>query len=244
MLRNASAIDFESVQRTGCRIVLLDSRCCITGWNDWISRASGIPRQSALGKDLFAVFPSLRATRLPMVIEDSLRVGSSSVLTHTLHKLLPLHRQDGANLLHNIVVRPVSSSGAIHCLLQISDVTVSVTRERVLRDRQNARYHAIVDSAPDAVITTSLDRTIHWVNGATEQIFGYQATELLGQKIDILLERAENMDAAFAGRASRSRRRKSKSLDVASRETWRISRFRLVGGGRMIVSFSQRSGAR
>ena len=63
-----------------------------------------------------------------------------------------------------------------------------MTRERVLRERQNARYHAIVDSAPDAIITTSLDRTIQWVNGAAEHVFGYAASELLSQKIDILLD--------------------------------------------------------
>ena len=106
-----------------------------------------------------------------------------------MNKLFPLHSDDGSDLLHNIVVRPVSSGRSICCLLQISDVTVAVSRERVLRDRQNARYHAIVDSARDAIITTGAGRTIHWVNSAAERTFGYAATELLGQSIDILLER-------------------------------------------------------
>ena len=85
------------------------------------------------------------------------------------------------------------------CLLQISDVTVAVARERILRDRQNARYHAIVNSAPDAIITTGLDRTIHWINGATEHVFGYSATELLGQSIDMLVETPEHLLAGFVG---------------------------------------------
>ena len=59
------------------------------------------------------------------------------------------------------------------CLLQISDVTVSVTRERVLRDRQNARYHAIVDSARDAIITTGTDHKIHWVNSCRRTGFRF-----------------------------------------------------------------------
>jgi PAS domain-containing protein len=68
-----------------------------------------------------------------------------------------------------------------NCLLQISDVTVPVTRERILRDRQNARYHAIVDSARDAIITTDSNRAIHWVNSAAGQAFGYTPAELLGR---------------------------------------------------------------
>lgn len=193
-------------------IVVLDAQGSVVGWNDWIARASGIAKQSALGKTLLSVFPNLRETRLPAAIDDSLQVGSSSILTHSLNKLLPLYGGDGNDLLHNVVVRPVSSGRSVYCLLQISDVTVAVTRERVLRDRQNARYHAIVDSARDAIITTGTDRTIHWMNGAAEQAFGYSATELLGRPIDILLDPSESLDDSLFSNAIDS---KSPSVQVA-----------------------------
>jgi PAS domain S-box-containing protein len=179
-------------------IVVLDAQNRIIAWNDWIARVSQHSETSVLGRNLFDVFPNLRDTRLPTVIEDSLRVGSSSVLTHSLNRLLPLLSDDGQELLHNIIVRPVSWGDSNLCLLQINDVTIAVIRERILRERQNARYHAIVDSAPDAIITTSLDRTIQWLNGTAEQVFGYAAHELLGQKIDVLLEQASDLSRAFA----------------------------------------------
>jgi PAS domain S-box-containing protein len=153
-----------------------------------MSRVSRHEARNVLGKPLLEVFPDVRHTRLPDVIEDSLRVGSSSILTHTLNALLPLQGESDEPLLHNIVVRPVSSVHANYCLLQITDVTVAVTRERVLRERQNARYHAIVDSAPDAIITIDDNRNIQWVNGAGDRVLGYSHSELLGQKLDILLE--------------------------------------------------------
>jgi PAS domain S-box-containing protein len=179
-------------------IVVVDDRSCIVAWNDWIARVSRRSKASVLGKALYDVFPNLHDTRVPTAIEDSLLVGSSSILTHSLNKLLPLFGDDGQELLHNIIVRPVSSGESNLCLLQINDVTVSVTRERILRERQNARYHAIVDSAPDAIITTSLDRTIQWLNGTAEHVFGYAAQELLGQKLDILLEQSGDLSRAFA----------------------------------------------
>src|SRR6476659_937353 len=198
MLDRGSALAFESVfDDLDVGVIVLDGQRIVVGWNAWIARASGIPKQSAVGNDLFGLFSTLRDKRLPTVIDDALRVGSSSTLTHALNRLLPLHGDDGQELLHNIVVRPASSGQFNYCLLQINDVTVSVTRERILRERQNARYHAIVDSAPDAIITTGVDRTIQWVNGACEDVFGYTAAELLGQKIDILLDRAETLDAGF-----------------------------------------------
>jgi PAS domain S-box-containing protein len=200
MLDDVSEFEFGSVfDALDVGIVVLDGQGCIVGWNDWIARASRHSEQSVLGKNLFDIFPSLRETRLPAVLEESIQVGSSSILTHSLNTLLPLRDEAGQQLLHNIVVRPLASGRATHCLLQVNDVTVSLTRERVLRERQNARYHAIVDTAPDAIITTGLDRTIQWLNGAAEHVFGYAPAELLGQKIDILLERDGDLAGAFVG---------------------------------------------
>jgi len=189
MLRNASDLVFGQVFDTvDIGLVVLDSQGRIVGWNEWIARVSRRAAKDVLGKTLSEVFPEVRHTRLPDVIEDSFRAGSSSILTHTLNALLPLQGESGEPLLHNIVVRPVSAVQARYCLLQITDVTVAVTRERVLRERQNARYHAIVDSAPDAIITIDDNRSIQWVNGAVDQVFGYLHSELLGQKLDILLD--------------------------------------------------------
>jgi PAS domain S-box-containing protein len=215
MLGNGSTLAFEAVfDDLDVGVIVLDSQRTIVGWNEWIARASGISKEAALAKDLLDVFPVLRDTRLPAVVDDALQVGSSSILTHTLNKLLPLRTGEGQPLLHNIVVRPASSGQSHHCLLQITDVTVSVARERILRDRQNARYHAIVDSAPDGIITTGIDRTVQWVNGACEHVFGYTAAELLGQKIDVLLEEPGSLAAQFGGTFSNNN---SQVLQVAVR---------------------------
>jgi PAS domain S-box-containing protein len=189
MLDNASDLVFGPVFDTvDIGLVVLDSQGYIVGWNEWIARVSRRRARDVLGKTLLEVFPEVQHTRLPEVIDDSFRAGSSSILTHTLNALLPLQGESGEPLLHNIVVRPVSSVHANYCLLQITDVTVAVTRERVLRERQNARYHAIVDSAPDAIVTIDENRNIQWVNGAVDHVLGYSHAELLGQKLDILLD--------------------------------------------------------
>ena len=189
MLDNASDLVFGPVfDNVDIGLVVLDSQGCIVGWNEWIARVSHRPARDVVGKAFSEVFPEARHTRLPDVIDDSFRAGSSSILTHTLNALLPLQGESGEPLLHNIVVRPVSSGHANYCLLQITDVTVAVMRERVLRERQNARYHAIVDSAPDAIVTIDDNRNIQWVNGAVDHVLGYSHAELLGQKLDILLD--------------------------------------------------------
>jgi len=179
-------------------LVVIDIEGCIVGWNEWMVRVARRPAREVLGKSFYDIFPDARRTRLPGIIADAFQVGSSSILTHTLNELLPLRGEGGDPLLHNIVVRPVSATHENYCLLQITDVTVAVTRERVLRERQNARYHAIVDSAPDAIITIDASRNIHWVNGAVDLVLGYGHSELLGKKLDVLLESDDPLLPALA----------------------------------------------
>jgi PAS domain S-box-containing protein len=189
MLDNVSDHVFGPVFDTvDIGLVVIDADGRVVGWNDWMGRISRRPAKQVIGTSFYEIFPEVAGTRLSGVIEDSFNVGSSSILTHTLNALLPLQGEAGEPILHNIVVRPVSSARGNYCLLQITDVTVAVTRERVLRERQNARYHAIVDSAPDAIITIDNDRNIQWVNGAVDHVLGYGHSELLGQNLDVLLQ--------------------------------------------------------
>lgn len=182
-------------------LVVLDAELHVVAWNAWMARVAGRPWREAVGKTLYEVFPDLNSPRLSTAVDDAFVAGSSSVLTHTLNRLFPLV-ENGEPLLQNIIVRPIASATETYCLLQVFDVTVAVTRERVLRERQNARYHAIVDSAPDAIITINPDRTIQWMNGAAEKVFGYPYDKLLGQKIDLLLDPDSALLAQFADGAA------------------------------------------
>lgn len=179
-------------------VIVVEEHLSIAIWNEWIAKASGLPTSSVLGRNLFEVFDGLGTTRLQQAIADAFQFGSSSILTNSLNTVFPLRNEVGQELIHNVVVRPLAAEQITHCMLQITDVTVAVTRERVLRERQNARYHAIVDSAPDAIITTSRDRTIQWFNPAAGQVFGLTADDLHEQKLEILLGSQDNLTDILA----------------------------------------------
>lgn len=179
-------------------VVVIDEDRNIATWNDWLAKASKLPASSVLGRNLFEVFDRLKVSRLQAAIDDAFQFGSSSVLTHSLNTVFPLRNEVGQKLIHNVVVRPVYAEKITHCVLQITDVTISVARERVLRDRQNARYHAIVDSAPDAIITTSSDRRIQWFNAAAGGVFSLTADDLHEKTLDMLLSDQENLTEILA----------------------------------------------
>jgi PAS domain S-box-containing protein len=178
-------------------IIILDRQGRVVIWTDWIAHVTRKTSASVRGTKFFDIFPELQATRLPLVIEDAFEIGSSSVLTHSLNKLLPLRDETEREVLHNVIVRPLAFGAVQHCLLQVDDVTLAVTRERVLRERQNARYHAIVDSAPDAIITVNLDLSIQWLNATAAHVLGYAPAELMGRTIDVILENKNDLTVSF-----------------------------------------------
>ena len=99
------------------------------------------------------------------------------------------------------------------------------SRERVLRERQNARYHAIVNSAPDAIITTDLEESF---NGSTVRLStcsAVPASELLGQKIDILLEQSGDLARAFAIDATEAKDPNGSLEVVGHRQDGKLAHF-------------------
>lgn len=179
-------------------ILLLDRHCRVLYWNGWMEQASTLTAREILGHDLFDALPNLRESRLHIAVRDTLATGAPGVLSHTLNPMLfPLRLADGRRMVHNVVIRPLPSNAQsphspvagseARCLIQVTDVTASVNRERVLREQRDARYRAIVDTAPDAIITTDTRGMVQWMNGTATRQFDYRPDELIGQSVTVLL---------------------------------------------------------
>jgi PAS domain S-box-containing protein len=178
-------------------LVLLDGEHRIVGWNAWMDWASGIPVAAAKGRRFEEVFPNA-PPRVATAIAQALDLGASSLLTHALNPhVFALRTRSGKPLIHDISIRAVGRRPALQCMLQIVDVTAMAGRERILRDRQNARYDAVVSSAPDTILTLDAEGTIQFANPAAAREFGYAAAELVGQSMRLLVQDTTEWDIAF-----------------------------------------------
>ena len=176
-------------------IVILDSSQRVVGWNDWLVSASGVAAVDATGKTLPEIFDVTLSNRLMTAIADSLALNSSGFLTHSLNPtLFPFRTRAGLPMLQNVTIRSLGVAAEAHCLIQVVDVTGAAHREKVLRDRQNARYDAVVESAPDAILTLDADGVVRFANPSAAREIGYTPPELIGKRLGILFDDTTEWD--------------------------------------------------
>ena len=181
---NLTAVSLDALD---LGLILLQQDARVVGWNSWMVTATGLEKSLAFGRLLGDVFPGAALTRLHSAVAEALESGASSLLTNSLHRnLLPLKTRTGRDMTFNVTVRAVGEKPYKHCLVQISDVTLAAERERVLRQRQNARYDAVVESAPDPILTFDANGLITLANPAAAKEFGYSVAELTGSSVDLL----------------------------------------------------------
>jgi PAS domain S-box-containing protein len=170
-------------------VAVLDGDRRVVAWNAWLASASSISRAAAIGARFEELFPEGSVNHVSLAVTASLESGTSRLLSQSLHPtLLPLKTRSGQDMIHDATVRAVDHPPNRYCLIQIFDVSVAVKRERLLRERQNARYDAVVDSAPDVILTLDDEDIIQFANPAADRQFGYAPKELIGHPVALLFE--------------------------------------------------------
>jgi PAS domain S-box-containing protein len=180
-----SQVDLEQSILDGIAVglVVLAADKTIARWNIWMAAASDRSFPAVEGKTIAEVFRGARIDAIERAIDFALTGGASTLLTNAMHpELLPLTTLAGQPLLHDVVISPLPGAPSSGCLLQIIDVTEATRRERFLRDRQNARYYALVESAPDVILNVDSEGVIRLANAAASRHFGYSSEDLVGHK--------------------------------------------------------------
>ncbi len=83
--------------------------------------------------------------------------------------------------------RMKKDDGSLDCILVlVQDITERKFAEEALRDSE-ARNRAVLEAALDAIITIDERGRIEAVNPATERLFGYKASEMVGANVKMLM---------------------------------------------------------
>ena len=179
-------------------VIVLDPEQRVVVWNIWMASKSGIPAQQAIGATLVDVFPSLAQSHLMGAVVRALKNRLSTVMSHNLHRrVLPLYSGRGGTgepIEQSVVIRPLQDHGYTACLIQITDITPAVKRDRHLREL-TLYNRTLFETAIDPMATVTNDGLIKDANSAFELITGQTRKVLLGQHLqDVLGQPGQMMD--------------------------------------------------
>jgi PAS domain S-box-containing protein len=198
-------------------LIVLDRAGRVALWNAWMQLSSGISAEAARGKLLGEIFPGGELNRLLAAISTALTSGASTIITHALNPVvLPLQTRARQPLLHDITVAPVGEAPPEGCVIVITDVTAATRRVRYLRDQQDARYDAVVASAPDIIITVDEDGLVQFANPAAHARFGRGDSNLVGTSAAHLFETRNEWAALWLGAIDGTGAGQSKGIMAAN----------------------------
>jgi diguanylate cyclase (GGDEF)-like protein len=130
------------VRAVNAGLVVLDTDQRVVLWNDWMERHSQLTACAMIGKSFSELFPELVNGRLHQAITGALKNNFSSLISQTLNKApLPLHAspadaENGVRIQQAVQVMPIElGNEPRHCLVQITDVSMAVAREKQLREQ-------------------------------------------------------------------------------------------------------------
>jgi PAS domain S-box-containing protein len=168
----------------------LDAHGVVTYVNPAAERMFGWTSGELLGRRMHEVTHYSHPDGRPFAIEECagfqvLRSGTA-VKDHDDMFI----RRDGSFFPVVLSSSPILSDGKVAGLVVVfRDVTDRKRTEEALMDRE-ARLRAILDTAADAIITIDYDGIIRSANLATEQMFGYSASEMVGHDMSLLMPSA------------------------------------------------------
>lgn len=160
-------------------IIFLDQRGRVMFWNPAAVRLFGYHQREILDRPIEVLFPD--AGEFPRLrLLDPINVPPPPPEESRRVIALTGRRQDGSRVPVEATSAPwVPEGGISYVILVVRDVSVVRRLER--------RYRELLEAAPDAVVICDRAGAIRIVNGRTEEMFGYARSEMIGQKVEMLL---------------------------------------------------------
>ncbi|HZY79127.1 MAG TPA: PAS domain S-box protein [Cyclobacteriaceae bacterium] len=158
-------------------IVLVNKEGKIAYVNNQTEKLFGYPRSELIGRMVEMLLPKRYTQKHPEYRESFF--SSPSVRSMGAGRELFAIRKDNTEFPIEIGLNPVVTVEGTLVLASIIDITE--------RKKAEERVKLVVESAPNAMVLISTAGIITLVNRQTEMLFGYERSELIGNKLETLI---------------------------------------------------------
>jgi PAS domain S-box-containing protein len=150
----------------------LDSR--ILFWNTAAEKLYGWTKDEASGQITHDLLKTTSSAPIDEIVKEVLARGAwEGELVHTC--------KDGTT-------RVVSSRWALRTDVQGNPISVlESNRDITAKQKEDRRFRALLESAPDAMVIVNGAGEIQLVNARAEEVFGYTRAEMLGQPVEMIV---------------------------------------------------------
>ena len=164
-------------------IIFLDPQGGIALWNEGAQRIKGYAASEIIGQPMSLFYtPEDVANGKPAALLEEARAKG-----HAEEEAWRV-RKDGSRFFADVVLTAVHDhAGELIGFAKITrDITERMAAEQALRESE-ARVTHIIDIMPEALLVIDEHGLIRQINKRTEQIFGYEKHDLLGQPVEMLM---------------------------------------------------------
>jgi PAS domain S-box-containing protein len=167
----------------GDGVICTDALGRVSFLNDVASSLTGWAPSEAIGRPLPEIFQIVDGRALEPIDSPALRALKQRAIVRLANPMILIAR-DGTRRPIDDCAAPMLSDAQelLGAVLVFRDVT-----ERKQAFEIKARLAAIVESSEDAIVSKTLDGVILTWNAGAEHIFGYTASEAVGQSITIII---------------------------------------------------------
>lgn len=137
----------------------------------------GYSRSDLMGQPADLVVPE-RVRDVRRAVRERLLKEATPMSAPTIGERVYL-RQDGSEFEAEVTVSPIETADG--------PVLLSFLRDTTQRKRTEARFRALLESAPDAMVISGGDGMIELTNLQAERLYGYSQAEMLGQPVEMLI---------------------------------------------------------